>query len=52
VHTIDLGGRQLNSSPHFGVELLPVKFISKKRMRIVTPTYDGPKDIEVARWKD
>ncbi len=52
VHKIDLAGETIETSPHLGVTLTPVKFITDKRIRIVTVTQDGTKDVEEATWSD
>tara|TARA_B110000495_G_C22976636_1_gene573707 strand:- start:1269 stop:1451 length:183 start_codon:yes stop_codon:yes gene_type:complete len=52
VHTIDLGKDVIYSDPHIGVNLPPVQFIKKNRMRIVTLTAGDEEDVEEAKWVD
>jgi len=50
VHTIDLGKDRIYSDAHMGVNLAPVTFIKKNRIRITTLTADDKEDIEEFTW--
>jgi hypothetical protein len=52
VHTIDLGEDVIYTDAHSGVNLPPVQFIKKDRMRIVTLTREDTEDVEEAKWVD